>query len=334
MLIKQYTSAGRSWGLLLILLTALIISFSSCSKPDNNTPTLSTINDLISSSSQFTLLKAALVRAGLDGTLSQPGTYTIFAPTDAAFTLFGYKDVASINAASADLLKAVLQYHVIGTQLLSTAVPVAVNTPEQTLLSTGTLYISKVTSSTSTTVTSGTISVNGARVLQADGVASNGVVYAIDHVLLPPVFGNIVATIQNIPLLLPTASFKLLQAAVTKAGVGALLTGTGPLTVFAPTDAAFKAVGYDSTTIANASAVTLTNVLSYHVLNGRVYTPLVTNGSSLSTLQGGTITAGVSTTALTVTGKGNGTTASNIIGPDITATNGVVQIIDRLLLPQ
>lgn len=328
----QHAPVFQKWGLFLSWLTVLSVVFSSCKKQDTAVPTLSTITDLINTGSKFTLLKAALVRAGLDGALSQPGTYTVFAPTDDAFKAFGYVDAAAINAAPVDLLKSVLQYHVLGTRLESASVPTALNTAQQTLLPTGVVYISKVLSGTSTTSTK--LSINGARVVQADGQASNGVVYAIDRVLLPPLFGNVVATVQNIPLLLPSVSFKLLQAAVTKAGVSTALTGTGPITVFAPTDAAFMAVGYDSTTIAKASAATLANVLSYHVLNSRTYTPLITAGSSLTTLQGGTITAGASTTALTVTGQGNGTTAANIIGPDVTATNGVVHIIDRLLLPK
>ncbi|WP_461042373.1 fasciclin domain-containing protein [Spirosoma harenae] len=332
---SKHASVVKPWGLLFSLLIVLTSFFSACTKEENNTPTLSTIGDLLNTSGQFTLLKAALTKAGLDGMLSQPGTYTVFAPTDAAFKLLGYNDVAAINAASTDLLKSILQYHVLSTRVASADIPVGVNTPQQTA---GGLpvYVSKVTSTSSTTTstTSSTISVNGARILQTDGQASNGVVYAIDRVLLPPTFGNVVATIQGIPLLLPTASFKLLTAAVAKTGAVSSLTATGPITVFAPTDAAFKAVGYDSAAIAKAPVATLASVLSYHLVNGRVYTPLITNGSSLSTAQGGTITAGVSTTALTVTGKGNGGTASSITGPDISATNGVVHIIDRLLLPQ
>ncbi len=329
---NRYTLMLQKCGLFALLLISLIITFSACKKQDSTTPTLTSITDLINNGSKFTLLKAALVRAGLDGTFSQPGTYTVFAPTDDAFKAFGYVDVAAVNAAPVDLLKSVLQYHVLSTRMGSTDVPLAVNTAQNTLLPTGVVYISKVASGTATTATR--LSVNGAHVVQADGQANNGVVYAIDRVLIPPIFGNITATIQGIPLLLPTASFKLLQAAVIKADIGSSLTGTTPLTVFAPTDAAFKAVGYDSTTIAKTSAQDLTSLLTYHVLNGRTYTPLITAGSSLSTLQGGTITAGSSTTALTVTGKGNGTTPSNIIGPDVTATNGVVHVIDRLLLPQ
>lgn len=323
--------AGQKWGFLVVLFTLLTVSFSACKKEDTPATPVPTINELITGGNNFTLLKAALLRAGLDGTLNQPGTYTVFAPSDNAFKLFGYADVNAINAAPVELLKTVLQYHVIGTRIGASDVPTAINTSQQTVAGLP-VYISKVASSSAGTST--IISINGARVLQADGQANNGVVHAIDRVLLPPIFGNVVQTIQGIPQLLPTASFKLLQAAVAKTGLVTQLVGAGPITVFAPTDAAFKAVGIDSAAIVKTPAATLATILSYHVLGNRTYTPTIANGSALTTLQGGTVTAGVSTTALTVTGKGNGGTASNIGGPDITATNGVVHIIDRLLLPQ
>lgn len=334
---NRNATTRQIWTLPVVLLFSLTVAFSSCKKEDNAPPTISTITATISGSSQFTLLKAALARTGLDIALSQPGTFTVFAPTDNAFKTFGYVDAAAINAAPVELLKSVLQYHVLGTRLVSATIPTAVNTPQQTLLlpnisgSTASVYISKVASGTSTTAT--TLSVNGARVVAADGQASNGVIYAIDHVLLPPVFGNIAATIQSIPLLLPNVSFKLLQAAVVKAGLGGALMAAGPLTIFAPTDAAFKAAGLDSVKIASTPIAALTALLTYHVVSSRLYTPLITDGSSLSTLQGGTITSGVSTTALTVKGPGNTMTTPTIIGPDITATNGVMHIIDQLLQP-
>lgn len=330
---NRHAPVLKQGSLLLALLAGLTFIYTSCSKPDSNTPTLSSITDLINTGSRFTLLKAALTRAGLDATLGQPGTYTVFAPSDDAFKAFGFADAAAINAAPSELLKTILQYHVLGSRLGSTDMPVGTNTAQQTLAGLP-LYISRTVSATATSASSGTISVNGARIVQADGPANNGVLHAIDRILIPPAFGTLGATIQNIPLLVPTASFKLLQAAVTKTGTGTALTGTGTTTIFAPTDAAFRAVGYDSAAIAKAPAATLAGVLAYHLVNGRLYTPLITNGSSLTTLQGGTITAGISTTALTVTGKGNGTTPSNITAPDISASNGVVHIIDRLLLPQ
>ena len=340
---KHNLSTGRTWSLLVTLLTALTLSFYSCKTEESTPPPPQTITEQINASGKFTLLKAALAKAGLDVTLGTTGTYTVFAPTDDAFKAFGLASETALALAPVDLLKSVLQYHVLGTKLETSAMPTAVNTPQQTLLATLPLYITKTASVSGTSTAA--ISVNGAHLIlgqgSSDQQASNGVIHSIDRILLPPVYGDIPKTIAQIPtiyaLLAPSAgiSFKLLQQAVAKAGIGGALTAAGPLTVFAPTDNAFKASGFDSTAIAKATAAQLTSVLSYHVLNNsRTYTPTLTNGSSLTTLQGGAITVATSTTATTVTGKGNGTNASTVVGPDVTATNGVIQIIDRLLLPQ
>lgn len=338
MIIYHAFISGRTKVLSVIALVALLFSFVSCKKNDDNTPTPSTIYDLISTgngtSNQFTLLKKAISRANLSGALSQPGTYTIFAPTDAAFKLLGpaYADTNAINALNPLILQQVLQYHVLGATTQSSAIPTALLTPVQTLAG-STLYVTKALSSSTGTATS--ISVNGARVVQADAQASNGVVHVIDRVLIPPVFGNLISTVQGIPTLFPTVSFTLFQAALTRAGSASALGGTTPLTVFAPTDAAFVAAGFkDVAAINAASPSTLATILSYHIVTGRTYTPLITNNSNLTTLLGSTVTFGSGSTGLTVTGKGNGGTASNIIFPDITATNGVIHIVDRVLLPQ
>ncbi|GAB3886751.1 fasciclin domain-containing protein [Spirosoma agri] len=334
-------SGGRTWGLVSAMLVAVTLSFSACKSNDDNTPTPSTVNDLINTgngtTNQFTIFRTALRQSGLSGPLSQQGTYTVFAPTDAAFRAFGYADTNAIKAAPVSLLTAVMQYHVLTSRLDASAIPTAVNSPVQTL-SGGTLYITKGTSTSATSTTG--ISVNGARVVSSNGDASNGIVHVIDRVLLPPVFGNVVQTIAGIPSILPTASFNYLNAAVTRAGVVSSLTATsgGPITVFAPTDAAFTTSIPSLTSVAAVNALPvaqLQQILAYHVIpNNRLYTPLITNASSLSTsLPSSVLTAAVSTTGVTVTGRGNGTSASNITGPDITATNGVVHIIDRLLVP-
>ena len=322
-----------------LLFAALIVAFSGCKKNDDNTPTPKTIFELLATgngtTSQFTLLKKAIVRAGISAQFTQPGTYTLFAPTDAAFKLLGpaYADTNAINAINPLLLQQVLLYHVLTTTTASSAIPTALLTPVTTSAGSS-VYVSKVASSS---VGSASISVNGARIVSADNQASNGVIHVIDRVLVPPAFGDLVKTIQGIPTLFPTASFTFLQAAVVRVGAVSSLTGTTPLTVFAPTDAAFTAAVPSIKSVADINALpmaTLNQILSYHIVAGRVYTPLISNTASLTTLQGGTLSYVASTTALTVTGKGNGGTASNITFPDITATNGVVNIIDRLLLPQ
>ncbi|QHW00688.1 fasciclin domain-containing protein [Spirosoma endbachense] len=336
---NQYSPSGRKWGLLSALLVALIFTFSACKKNDDNTPTVPTIYDLINNgngtTNQFTLFKKAITRANLAGALRQPGTYTVFAPTDAAFKLLGpaYADTVAINNIPIVQLTAVLQYHILSTKTESAAIPTALLTPVPTLGGSS-LYLSKVAS---TSGTSSSISANGARIVLADQQASNGVVHVIDRVLVPPILGDLVGTIQAIPGLFPTVSFTFLQAAVAKVGAASSLTGTTPLTVFAPTDAAFTAAIPTIKTVADINALpvaTLGQILQYHIVPGRVFTPLISSGSSLTTAQTGTITYAASTTAITVTGKGNGGTASNIIFPDIPATNGVINVVDRLLLPQ
>jgi uncharacterized surface protein with fasciclin (FAS1) repeats len=358
----DYLKATVRTTALLPLLLLMLGYLTSCKPNDDNTPTVSTINDLIvngngSAGNRFTLLNAALQRASLSGTLGQAGTYTLFAPTDDAFKAAGYADVNAISAIPVAQLQAVLQYHVLATRLDATSIPTGFNTAQTTAagssvyLSKGTLTTTTSTTATSTTATSTTatsttatsttatvFSVNGARILTTGTNASNGIIYPIDRLLLPPVTGSdVVATIQLIPTLRPTLSFTFLNAAVARAGIlSALTSTTAPITVFAPTDAAFTAAVPSIRSVADVSAMpvdSLRKILTYHVVPGRVYSPLITAGSSITTLQGGTVTAGTSTTALTVTGRRNGGTASTITLPDVTASNGVVHVIDRLLLP-
>ncbi|QKZ14992.1 fasciclin domain-containing protein [Spirosoma sp. KUDC1026] len=342
---RQFLS---SWGTLFALFIALGISILSCKPNDDNTPTTQTIAETIANgnggTNQFSLLNAALMRTGLNGALSQSGNYTLFAPTNAAFTLLGFSTEAAINTAPVDLLTQVLSYHVLNTKLESGTIATGVNTPQQTLGG-GTIYITKPAT---TTTTSTTISVNGARIAQANIQASNGVIHVIDRVMLPPAFGNVVQTIAGIPALLALTapqsasanSFSYLTAAVTRAGLVSSLTASSgvPITIFAPTDAAFTAAVPSLTSVAAVNALPvaqLQQILAYHVIPGnRLYTPLITNGASLPTsLSGVSLTAVVSTTSVAVRGRSNGTTASNITGPDVSATNGVIHIIDRLLMP-
>ncbi|GAB4022533.1 fasciclin domain-containing protein [Spirosoma koreense] len=349
MFLNHNLPAGQKWGWMLTVLTGLTLAFNACKKEDSTPPTVQTITDQINGGSNFTLLKAALSQAGLSGALGSAGTYTLLAPTDDAFKAFGLTSEAIIKLAPVDLVKSVIQYHVLPTKLDASTIPAAANTAQQTLFAgvagPSSVYFTKPVAVTASGVSTTAITVNGAHILQANQQASNGIIHVIDRILLPPIYGSIPTTIAQIPtvyaLLAPTAgvSFKLLQQAVTRAGAttASSLSATGPLTVFAPTDNAFKASGFDSTKIANTPAATLATVLGYHVVPGRIYTPTLTNGASLSTAAGaaaGTLTIGTSATAVTVTGKGNGTSASNIVGPDVTASNGVIQIIDRLLLPQ
>jgi uncharacterized surface protein with fasciclin (FAS1) repeats len=314
-------------GLLVASFFALAVSLTSCKDEENpiTTPVPQTIAQLVTSNSQFTLLSAAVNRAGLGATLSGAGPFTVFAPNDAAFRAAGFADAAAINAAPAATLSNILLYHVVSGSVASSAIAAGQTAQPTALTANGTAYVTKATS------TSGTgVSVNGARVVQADVQASNGVIHVIDRVLMPPA-GNILAVAQA------DTTLSYLVAAAVRGGttVTTALGGTTALTVFAPTNSAFRAAGFPTIASINAAPVaTLTNILTYHVVPGvRAYSPTLTNGASITTFQTGAVTVGVTSTGVTILGKGNGTSASNVTMPDISATNGVIHKIDRVLLP-
>lgn len=152
----------------------------------------------------------------------------------------------------------------------------------------------------------------------------------MSRVLIPPV-GNLVATASA------DTTFSLLVAAVVRASTGAtnvaaVLSGTAPLTVFAPTNNAFRAAGFpDAAAINAADPNTLASILTYHVVPGRVFSSDLTNGASVTTANGGNVTIALGSGA-SVKGSSN-TTASNITSTNIMATNGVIHVIDRVLLP-
>ncbi len=333
MYMKQYLPIGRHWSLLSILFVAFVVSFWACNTPDSsdNLPPRQNLVEFIGSNSQFTLLTAAINRAGLATTLSSGGPYTVLAPTDAAFQAAGYASTAAINALPDTPLRRILQYHVLTTLVPSSSVvagQAALAVPTSlTTNGTNSVYISRTASTSGTS--SSVLSVNEAKVIQADGQATNGSIYAIDRILMPPA-GNIFQVVMR------DTTLSLLARAAARGGaaVASALTGTTPLTVFAPTNAAFRAIGYTSAVIDTVNVARLTNVLTYHVVPGvRAYLPTLTNGAALTTFQSGTVTVGVSTTSVTVTGRGNGGTASNVTTPNINATNGVIHKIDRVLLP-
>ncbi len=315
----------RQWLVLApLLFTALLFVIASCKNDDDDTEPLQNINELVNNGSQFTILRTAIARAGLSGQLSGNGPFTVFAPNDAAFAAAGF-DAAAINALPVATVSAILQYHVLNGRTESSALPTAVNTSVQTLAGTSAFV---------TRTASNSVSINGARVVQANVPASNGVVHVIDRIMIPPL-GNIPTMLSTVSTLVPTATFTLLSAAITRANLAGAVTAAGPLTVFAPTDAAFAATTSFSTVadINAAPIAALTNILTYHVVGARGYSPILTNGQSLTTAQGGAVTMGIGGTGVTVTGRGNGGTASRVILPDISATNGVVHVVDRVLLP-
>ncbi|MEO6818166.1 MAG: fasciclin domain-containing protein [Ginsengibacter sp.] len=304
-----------------ITLVALffLFSFSSCKKDNNPVETPGTITSIVSSSPDFTILKAAVVKAGLAATLDGAGPFTVFAPTNDAFIASGIT-MASINDLSADALKSILLYHTLSSKVLAKDVPAGPNANVATVNGKD-IFLTKNDKG---------VFVNGINVTKADIMASNGVIHTISMVLMPP-SGNIVETAVATP------NFSFLVAAVLRASQGntnvaEVLSGAGPFTLFAPTNDAFKAAGFPTIeAISQADPNTLATILTYHVVAGRVFSSDLVNGSMPKTLNGGTVTIDL-TNGAAVKGKAN-TSASKITSANLVTTNGVIHTVDQVLLP-
>lgn len=268
----------------------------------------------------FSILAEAVVAADLAGTLSGPGPYTVFAPTDAAFaSLLTELGVTKAQLlADKALLRSVLQYHVVGAKVAKAGVPLG---KAITPLDGGIFKVDAV--SGNLVITDGRN--RTAKITATDVMATNGLVHAIDKVLLPA-NKTVVETAQALP------DFSLLVEAVVAADLTATLNGTGPFTVFAPTNAAFaKLLTELGLTKAQllANKPLLTKVLTYHVVPGRVLKADVPVGMPITTVQGETFTIDAS---LAITDR-NGRKAS-ITATDVLARNGVIHAIDTVILPK
>jgi uncharacterized surface protein with fasciclin (FAS1) repeats len=178
--------------------------------------------------------------------------------------------------------------------------------------------------------------INGIKVTTADVTADNGVIHAIGKVLMPPV-GNIVETAVASGL---DSLVKAVTRATTAPGGDPTLAATlssAKLTVFAPTNAAFSQLlgALSLTNINDIPVATLLAVLRYHVVGGRAFSSDLSN-TNLPMLAGGNTTVNLSNGTSggpTLTGNGNGGNKSNIIATNIVCKNGVVHLIDRVLIP-
>ncbi|MEO6187906.1 MAG: fasciclin domain-containing protein [Ginsengibacter sp.] len=297
-----------------------VFIFSSCKKDDDVTPTPpNTITDIVSKNNDFTILKAAVIKADLATTLSGPGPFTVFAPNDAAFTASGI-NASAISQLPADALKNILLYHTIPSKIMAADVPAGPNAPVVTANG-ETVYVTK---------NGNGVFINGTKVATADVAADNGVIHIINGVLFPPT-GNIVEVAQS------DTTFSYLVAAVLRASQGAtnvadILSGAGPFTVFAPTNNAFRGAGFATIDDINAAPpAVLTGILTYHVIGARIFSSDLVEGAMPATVNGGTVKIGLNPSA-SVKGNSN-TSASNIIVANIMATNGVINAVDQVLLP-
>jgi len=251
-------------------------------------------------------LVAALSHAGLVATLQGNGPFTVFAPTDQAFTNAGI-DLADFDTPEKNAtLSDILLHHVVSGEVPASAV------------TDGMLATMVNGDKVKFGVSNGIVTVGGATVTTADVQASNGIIHVIDTVLMPPV--DIPATAQT------TGIHNSLVAAVIQADLLATLQGTGPFTVFAPTDQAFSDAGIDLAALDTpAGKIALTDILLYHVVSAEVPAADVTECMSADAANGQPLSFTVGASVMV-----NGAT---VIATDVVTSNGLIHVIDKVLTP-
>jgi uncharacterized surface protein with fasciclin (FAS1) repeats len=265
------------------------------------TPSLSTLVTVLTTKGYEPLLKA----------LSGPGTFTVFAPNNDAFAKAGL-DLADVEKNTATILM-----HVLGSVVMAGDL-VEVQFPET--LSVGPRYVNLAGKGQRLFITKERENVYiyysnvRAQVVLADVVCSNGVVHVIDEVImLPPVISKSILY----------SGLNTLSSAINKAGLGNLVDTTAGITIFAPSDTAFRLAGI---VVDDTPVDTLVAVLSNHVVTTSKYTTDIVDGETLTSLGNGTLT-------LRISGGRYYVNNAQVRVEDVLVRNGVAHVIDHVLLP-
>ncbi len=319
----------------LVLALSLVSGIAAVQAGSGATVCHKNIVDVAQENGNFTSLVAAVEAAGLNGTLSGPGPFTVFAPTDAAFAKLGNATVDNLLKNDTATLKKILTYHVVAGEIMA-----------KNLTNGMKLQTVEGQNVTVTINQTGTY-INNAKVIMTDVPACNGVIHVIDTVLIPPAQPTLLpatpvapSTPTNATTCIPMTSqmtiaetavangnFTKLVAALQAAGLVDALNGPGPFTVFAPTDAAFAKLDPSLLNkLLTQDTATLKSILLYHVVPGCFPSSSLTNGECLKTLEG----QGIQITIMD--GKVFANNAQVVVA-DIHCSNGIIHVIDTVLIP-
>jgi uncharacterized surface protein with fasciclin (FAS1) repeats len=283
------------------------------SDSDSSDSGAKTITSIAAGNTNLTKLVKNLKATGLDKTLEGTGPFSVFAPTDEAFAA-----IESVVAGlTTEQVTQILKYHVISGTVKSSDIK---NESKAATVNGESVFL---------TVSGGAVTVNGgAKVTTADVTASNGVVHIIDKVLLPDGFGSIVDAAKKRYML------STLVSSVVTADLANTLSGAGTYTVFAPTNTAFSAIQSTVDSLVKTPS-TLANVLLFHTLGTKVLssaiTATATSVSPLFTTSNEKISVVLDGTSVKV--SGGSTSGATVSEADIVTNNGVIHVIDKVLVP-
>ncbi len=296
-----------------IFLLAGIFSIAACNDDDDvvEMPDASNIIEVAQQAGQFNILIEAAQRTGLDGFLSTENNITVFAPTDQAFVnLLAELNLSGLDDLDNETLANILKYHVIGSKAMSSSLSTGYYPTLSTFSDNNlSMYIN---------VEGGVYINKSTMVTAADIPAENGVIHVVDKVIMPPSVVNIALDNDN---------FSILVEAVVKAGLVDALSASGPFTVFAPTNQAFQALFSELGVmgIADLTAADLTPILTYHVVSGNVLSTDLSDGE-VGTLN-------TNKKLMIDLSSGVKINESSVVAADIQGANGVVHVINKVLIP-
>ncbi|GAA5522880.1 hypothetical protein Asal01_02848 [Fodinibius salicampi] len=308
----QQFSIGRKVPVIKAFIVLLAFTMLSACGDDDDGPTApegpGNIVEVAQSNDDFSTLVSAVTDAGLATTLQGSGPFTVFAPTNQAFEAL---PEGLLESLSNEQLNEILSYHVVAGSTVMAGDLQAEQSVEAS--AGGQLFV---------TVMDGDVMVNdNASVVTADVEASNGVIHAIDQVVLPDSYLDVVGIVAK------RFSLQTLEGAVGQADLVSTLQGEGPFTVFAPNNASFE--GLD---LSGLSQQQLQDVLTYHVLDSKVLSGDLATSQTVTTVNGDELTIEVaSDNTVSLTDQQGNT--YQVTQADLEGTNGVVHIIDGVLMP-
>ena len=328
-LFLRHSSKPTTMKNLKVMLLALagLLVFASCSDNDDDAPKpMPNTPDIVEkavATDNLSILVAALQAADLVDALKADGPFTVFAPTNEAFMalLNSNPQWNSLEDIDQELLKTVLLFHVVPGKVMAADL-------SDTYVSTLAMGAGNEAISLQVNTMGGVMFNANASPVTTDVMASNGVIHIIDAVMLPP---TVVDLAVNNP------AFSSLVAALTRADLTtdfvSILSGDGPFTVFAPTNAAFDALlasNNDWNTLADIPVATLEAVLTYHVIGGANVQSGALSDEQMVTTLGGDFTIDLDSGAQIKTTSGQ---TVNIVITDVQGINGVVHAVDQVLIP-
>ncbi|MEM7256755.1 MAG: fasciclin domain-containing protein [Pseudomonadota bacterium] len=287
-----------------------------------DSPQVSNIVETALAAGSFNTLAAALEATGLVPVLAdEKATFTVFAPTDEAFAALGQETIDGLLA-DPDTLRDILLYHVIAGQAVNAETAIGLAGSSVEMANGDEIGLS---------LDAGRLFVNQSQVTATDVIASNGIIHVIDAVLLPPADEPPATQLDSIyNTAIAAGNFHTLVAALQATGLdGPLAGGHEIYTVFAPTDAAFAALGQETIDSLLADPETLKNILLYHVIADTAVdaaTALSLAGNSVEMANGDSVQLSVREGHLFIND-------SAVTVTDIQATNGIIHVIDSVLLP-